>query len=76
MTLKVISHDDRGENPRKARGEVHYGFVYFNDDRRVIYTNENVGPGTGGWAPITPTHIRIAKTYLEHVGVVDSAHSK
>jgi hypothetical protein len=69
--LEPIGHDNRGFNndespdfdPREA---TMFGFVYFNDDRRVVYaTGSGVTGGTGGWEPITPTHVRLAKQYLD-----------
>lgn len=72
--VRATGYEDRGQNPAKGKGEPHYGFVYFNDDRRVIYTNERVGPGTGGWEPITPTHIKIATEVLKNAGMIDLAY--
>ena len=43
-----------------------FGFVYFNDERRVAYaTGHGVTDGTGGWDEVTPAHIRLAKEYLD-----------
>jgi hypothetical protein len=66
--LEVAGLDDRGMNPDgfDPREAVMFGFVYFNDERRVTYaTGHGVTGGTGGWSPITPTHIRLAKRYLD-----------
>lgn len=66
--LAVAGHDDRGINPEgfDPKEAVMWGFVYFNDERRVTYaTGHGVTGGTGGWSPITPTHIRMAKAYLD-----------
>lgn len=66
MALEAVSFDDRiGPNPEG----VHAGFVYFNDHRRVAYTDEGVQADvTGGWAPVTAEHTRLAKAFLENQG--------
>lgn len=66
MALAVTGFEDRaGENPEG----VHYGFVYFNDDRRVAYTDEGVRPDTtGGWPHVTAEHARLATEYLKNQG--------
>lgn len=61
--LQATSHDNRGDH------ETTFGFVYFNDDTRILYTGrEGAHPGvTGGWAPITSAHVEAADRYLnEH----------
>ena len=63
VKLEVDSFDNRsGEGPEG----VMFGFVYFNDERRVAYaTGHGVTEGTGGWDEVTPTHIRLATEYLD-----------
>jgi hypothetical protein len=52
MHLAVTFHSDLAEKDNPEG--VHYGFVYFNDDRRVAYTDEGVeANATGGWGPVT-----------------------
>lgn len=71
FVLQVESHDNRGTD------EVPYGFVYFNDNKRVSYAahpdtagGPRVTGGTGGWSPITRTHVRLATNYLIEQGVL------
>jgi hypothetical protein len=67
MHLAVTFHSDLAEKDNPEG--VHYGFVYFNDDRRVAYTDEGVeANATGGWGPVTAEHVRLAKEYLEAQG--------
>jgi hypothetical protein len=66
--LEVTGIDDRCQNPEgfDPREAVMYGFVYFTDDRRVAYaTGNGVTSATGNWLPVTPTHVRLAKKYLD-----------
>jgi hypothetical protein len=59
------SEDPKGKDFNPVE-EVLFGFVYFNDDRRVTYaTGHGVTGSTGGWEPITGTHIRLAKALLD-----------
>jgi hypothetical protein len=72
--VQVTNVEDRAGNTKRGRGEVHYGMVYFNDERRVGYSNAaGVVSGTANWLPITPTHMRLARAILESSGLVDSA---
>lgn len=72
--LHVTSAEDRATNPKRGRGEVHYGMVYFNDESRVGYNNSvGIDSGTANWLPITPTHMKLAKAFLENSGLIDSA---
>jgi hypothetical protein len=67
--LKVTSHENRaGENSEN----VSYGFVYFSDETRVAYSTEAgvVKDATGGWDPVTDTHVRLAKAHLQKEGVL------
>jgi len=63
--IKVSHADNRGDD------EMQFGFVYFTDGRRVVYiTREGrqiVPPeaSTGGWAPITSSHVRAAQAALD-----------
>lgn len=66
MNVKAVEHDNRGdvEHP--------YGFVYFDDGRRVVYAKglgefEGVSSGTGGWQAVTNVHITEAQRYLKEV---------
>lgn len=61
--LKAIYFDNRaGENPEG----IMYGFVYFNDSRRVCYaTGHGVTDGTGNWPAVTPAHIKVATEFLD-----------
>ncbi len=68
MTLKVTTHDNRGEP------EYPYGFVYFNDDKRIGYVPSIEGMKGpyglfegGGWGPISPFHYTLAEAYLTDV---------
>lgn len=67
-TIKAEWHDNRGG------GDYAYGFVYFNDDRRVAYTSSpDEGPVvhsgvTGGWDPITLNHVKAAEKFLKSEG--------
>lgn len=65
MSLAVTGHDNRGTE------DVPYGFVYFNDDRRVAYTSEHgvVERATGGWGVVSAAHVKAAKDYLKSEGV-------
>lgn len=56
--LAVERMDNRGNS------EVRYGFIYFNDGRRVTYMNDEVHDGTGGWAAVTKRHLTVAQQYL------------
>jgi hypothetical protein len=67
--LKVVSHDNRGED------DVPFGFIYFNDGRRVTYVCSEVRNGTGGWDSITPAHKRVAQIYLDRLGYPDWKHT-
>lgn len=62
VKLEVDGFDNRsGEGPEG----IMFGFVYFNDERRVAYaTGHGVTDGTGGWDEVTPTHIRLATEFL------------
>jgi hypothetical protein len=68
MALEVTRVDERaGENPEGVR----FGFVEFNDDTRIAFTDEGVRPGvTGGphWGPITARHAKVAREHLEAMG--------
>lgn len=65
-TLEAVGHDNRGIPSDNPRDDVMFGFVYFNDEKRVTYaTGHGVTGSTGGWEPITPTHVRLAKEYLD-----------
>lgn len=67
MILGVTYHESReaGENPEG----VHFGFVYFNDDRRVAYTDLGVDKtATGGHGSVTDLHVFLATNYLESLG--------
>lgn len=58
-TLEAVWHDNRGDETAM------YGFVYFNDERRVVYTSfTGVTNSTGGWGPVTTKHVRLAEEYL------------
>lgn len=56
---KVTHRDNRGDD------ELPYGFIYFNDGRRVVYVGNTVQDGTGGWESITPTHQKNAQEFLD-----------
>lgn len=68
MALEVTRVDERaGENPEGVR----YGFVEFNDDTRIAFTDEGVRPGvTGGsnWGPVSAIHARLATGHLTAMG--------
>lgn len=58
-------------------------FVYFSDNKRVGYVTgddaqggERVTGVTGGWSPITPSHVRLAREYLIHEGVLQPPPAK
>lgn len=58
--LEAEWFDNRGQ------AGVMFGFVYFNDGRRVAYaTGHGVTDGSGGWEEITPEHQRVAKEFLD-----------
>lgn len=50
------------------------GFVHFSDGRRVAYNVTGVTGRSEGWLPITPTHIRLAKKFLESQGILSTNH--
>ena len=54
------SHDNRGDD------RVTFGFVYFDDGRRVAYEGEQgaILSATGGWEPVTEVHVEVADRYL------------
>ena len=64
--LRATGADNRGDD------EHPFGFVYFSDNMRVIYTSTKhgdgirytIGEGSGGWGEITDAHRRIAAEYL------------
>ena len=62
--LEVTFVENRGGN------EVAYGFVEFNDNRRVGYTStEGVDrDATGGWGDVTDLHVRLATDALKAHG--------
>jgi hypothetical protein len=62
--VNVKFRDNRGSE------DVQFGFVYFEDDRRVGYTTASgvVPNATGGWGPITPEHVRAAVEFLKNDG--------
>jgi len=68
MALEVTRVDERaGDNPEGVR----YGFVEFNDDTRIAFTDEGVRPGvTGGahWGVVSAIHVRVATAHLEAMG--------
>lgn len=68
MALEVTRVDERaGENPEGVR----YGFVEFNDDTRIAFTDEGVRPGiTGGarWGTVGAEHVRVATEHLTKMG--------
>lgn len=71
--LHVESHDNQGTD------ETPWGFVYFNDNKRVAYVASANAPGgprvtasTGGWPPITPSHTRLAREYLILKGLLQA----
>lgn len=59
--LTVDTIDNRGGD------QYMFGFVYFNDGRRVAYATGHgvVSDATGGWEPITRTHEKLAQEYLD-----------
>lgn len=64
----VTRHDNRSSRPEAA-----YGFVYFNDDRRVAYTTKHgiVTDATGGWdGAITGAHVDAAYEHLKDRGIL------
>lgn len=48
------------------------GFVHFSDGKRVSHKGRTVTGSTGNWLPITPTHLRLAKAFLENQGALSS----
>lgn len=60
--LQATSHDNRGSN------EFPFGFVYFNDDRRLAYAHD-VTSATGGWPTVTRKHLQLAQQYLAARGI-------
>jgi hypothetical protein len=68
VALEVTRVDERaGENPQGVR----YGFVEFNDDTRLAFTDEGVRPDvTGGahWGPVTAAHAKLAHDHLTAMG--------
>lgn len=72
--LEVTYHDDRaGDNPEG----IHFGFVYFNDDRRVAYTDEGVEADvTGDRRHVTATHVALAKAYLTSANLLSTRVTK
>jgi hypothetical protein len=48
------------------------GYVHFNDGKRVAYNVKGATGRTGGWFPITPTHVRLANAFLESQGMISS----
>ena len=63
--VEAVDFDNRsGEGPEG----IMFGFVYFNDGRRVAYaTGHGVTDGTGGWAKVTAAHQRLATRFLNRV---------
>lgn len=64
MTIQAVKCDNRSGDRNHP-----YGFVYFNDDTRCVYAKglgefDGVSLGTGGWTPITMTHVREAQAFL------------
>lgn len=64
--MKAVEHDNRGDDTHP------YGFVYFDDDRRVVYAkdlgeHDGVSTGTGGWPAVTMAHVKEAQRYLAEV---------
>jgi hypothetical protein len=64
-TVKAVGHDNRGDD------EIAYGFVYFDDERRVAYATGQgvVQDATGGWDEVTDQHVKVAEEYLKGKGV-------
>jgi hypothetical protein len=58
--MRVTYHDNRGDD------KIPYGFVYFDDDSRVVYaSNEGVSPFDGPyWNLATSVHVNKAIEYL------------
>lgn len=74
--LLATEYDNRGSSPDEIAADTTgkataYGFVYFNDGRRVAYTSRAgvQGDATGGWQPVTDTHVRLATALLREHGV-------
>lgn len=58
--LNITHHDTRGTE------DVPFGFVYFNDNSRVIYANGKVRIYQGPyWEPARFTHVNKAIQYLK-----------
>jgi hypothetical protein len=57
--LSVQSADNRS-----GEDEHPYGFVYFTDGKRLAYAGTRAYYGTGGWEAVTPTHVAMAREYL------------
>lgn len=69
MAIKAECYDNRGDSAYA------YGFVYFNDDRRVAYTSGPEGgqvhiDANGGWGEVTTVHAKVAEEYLKKEGVL------
>lgn len=74
--LHVTEYDNRGSSLDDIASdttgeETAYGFVYFSDGRRVAYTSTQgvVADVTGGWPPVTATHVKLATEHLRKAGV-------
>lgn len=70
--LSVTVLDNRGDKPPFLEGEVAYGFVEFNDGRRIGFTStagldDEV---TGGWGPVDERHVKLAEETLREAGIL------
>lgn len=65
MKLEVENHDNRGTE------DYPYGFLYFNDGRRMAYALGKIhGDAAGGWKPLTPKHVLVGKRYADSHGLI------
>lgn len=65
MALEVTYHDNRGTEDEP------FGFLYFNDGRRMAYGLGKLHPdATGGWEPLTTRHVQPALVYARSYGLI------
>lgn len=61
MRLAITHAENRGSK------EVPFGFIYFNDDLRVLYADGKLRDTN--WGEVTEQHYRMAKEFLREQGV-------
>jgi hypothetical protein len=62
MALKIESWENRGDD------EVPFGFVYFSDGSRVVFTDKEIR--SSNWGTITERHLVLARDLLARENVM------